>query len=68
MKLVPFKAIKTEIIFQAKSPVKICSVELPPSILTTSRWGDKGLLIRHQDMADDLQVHPEWNRDLIQYS
>ena len=54
--------------FQPKYVAKICSVELPPSILTTSRWGDKGLLIRHQDMADDLQVHPEWNRDLIQYS
>ena len=32
------------------------------SILTTSRWGDNGLFFRHQDMADDLQVHPEWNR------
>jgi len=30
------------------------------SIMTTSHWGDANLFFRHQDMADDLKIHPEW--------
>jgi len=28
--------------------------------MTTSHWGDANLFFRHQDMADDLKIHPEW--------
>ena len=31
------------------------------SSLTTSKWGDESLFFRHQDMAEDLQLRPEWN-------
>ena len=30
------------------------------SLMTTSHWGDANLFFRHQDMADDLKIHPEW--------
>lgn len=30
------------------------------SVMTTSHWGDANLFFRHQDMADDLKIHPEW--------
>ena len=30
------------------------------SNLITSKWGDKKLFFRHQDMAEDLRHHPEW--------
>ena len=32
------------------------------SELTTSLWGDKHLFFRHQDMADDLGLRPEWEQ------
>jgi hypothetical protein len=32
------------------------------SNMTTSRWGDKHLFFRHQDMAIDLKIHPEWTQ------
>jgi len=30
------------------------------SDMTTSNWGDKHLFFRHQDMADDVVLRPEW--------
>ena len=30
------------------------------SKMTTSRWGDRELFFRHQDMADDLKIQTEW--------
>jgi len=30
------------------------------SALTTSTWGDQHLFFRHQDMADDVALRPEW--------
>ena len=30
------------------------------SDITTSNWGDKHLYFRHQDMADDVVIKPEW--------
>ena len=30
------------------------------SEMITSRWGDKQLFFRHQDMAEDLKIQPEW--------
>ena len=30
------------------------------SDLVTSHWGDAGLFFRHQDMAEDLALKPEW--------
>ena len=32
------------------------------SELTTSVWGDKHLYFRHQNMADDLTLRPEWGQ------
>ena len=30
------------------------------SEMTTSNWGDNKLFIRHQQMEEDLKMHPEW--------
>ena len=30
------------------------------SKMTTSNWGDRNLFFRHQDMAQDLAIKPEW--------
>merc|ERR1719219_1598719 len=30
------------------------------SDMTTSTWGDKNLYFRHQDMAEDVVIKPEW--------
>ena len=30
------------------------------SDMITSSWGDQHLFFRHQDMMDDLEIHPEW--------
>jgi len=30
------------------------------SDMITSLWGDQHLFFRHQDMMDDLEIHPEW--------
>ena len=38
------------------------------STLTTSNWGDTGLFFRHQDMVEDLRIHPEWNDATPQYA
>jgi len=38
------------------------------SEVVTSKWGDQHLFIRHQDMAEDLQLRPEWNKYTPQYS
>lgn len=32
------------------------------SALTTSVWGDRHLYFRHQNMADDLSLRPEWEQ------
>ena len=32
------------------------------SDMITSKWGDTRMFFRHQDMADDLRLRPEWNR------
>ena len=32
------------------------------SALTTSVWGDRHLFFRHQNMADDLTLRPEWDQ------
>ena len=32
------------------------------SHLSTSRWGDNGLLFRHQLPEEDIRLHPEWNK------
>ena len=32
------------------------------SNVITSKWGDKKLFFRHQDMAEDLQHRPEWSK------
>ena len=31
------------------------------SELTTSNWGDRRLFFRHQNMADDVMLKPEWD-------
>jgi len=36
--------------------------------LVTSKWGDEHLFIRHQDMAEDLQLRQEWNQYTPQMS
>lgn len=28
--------------------------------LTKSQWGDENLFIRHQNIEDDQELHPEW--------
>jgi len=38
------------------------------SEVVTSKWGDQHLFIRHQDMAEDLRLRPEWNKYTPQYS
>jgi len=38
------------------------------SEVVPSRWGDEHLFIRHQDMAEDLRLRPEWNQYTPQYS
>jgi len=38
------------------------------SEVVTSKWGDQHLFIRHQDMAEDLKLRPEWNKYTPQYS
>lgn len=30
------------------------------SKMTTSKWGDQHLFFRHQNMIEDLAIHPEW--------
>lgn len=30
------------------------------SEMTTSVWGDQNMFFRHQDMKDDIEIHPEW--------
>ena len=32
------------------------------SKLVTSEWGDTRLFFRHQDMAEDLRLRPEWSK------
>ena len=34
------------------------------SDIITSMWGDTSLFFRHQDMAEDLEIHPEWREFL----
>jgi len=38
------------------------------SEVVTSKWGDQHLFIRHQDMAEDLRLRPEWNKYTPQMS
>merc|ERR1711973_90005 len=37
------------------------------SDMTTSNWGDKHLFFRHQDMADDVVLRPEWEEYLDKF-
>jgi len=37
------------------------------SEMITSLWGDQGLFFRHQDMAEDLTMRPEWNEFTPQF-
>jgi len=32
------------------------------SNITTSLWGDTSMFFRHQDMVEDLAIHPEWEQ------
>merc|ERR1711915_469197 len=34
------------------------------SKLTPSKWGDEHLFFRHQNMIEDLAIHPEWEQYL----
>ena len=60
-------------IFAATAPLELGGRELLigeivlTSHLTTSRWGDEGLFFRHQDMVEDLRIHPEWNNFTDQF-
>jgi len=38
------------------------------SSLTTSMWGDKHLFFRHQNMADDVDLKPEWDQYLDKWT
>merc|ERR1712071_386193 len=38
------------------------------SEMMTSIWGDQHLYFRHQDMAEDIQLRPEWNKDTPQFA
>lgn len=38
------------------------------SEMVTTKWGDQHFFIRHQDMAEDLQLRPEWNKYTPQMS
>ena len=61
-------------IFAATAPLELGGRELLigelvlTSHLTTSKWGDEGLFFRHQDMAEDLRIHPEWNKFTEQFA
>jgi len=37
------------------------------STIVPSKWGDQHLFFRHQDMAEDLRLRPEWNEDTPQF-
>ena len=37
------------------------------SDMVTSKWADRRLFFRHQDMAEDLSLRPEWNRFTPKY-
>merc|ERR1712112_655544 len=38
------------------------------SRLVTSKWGDEHLFFRHQDMAEDLRLRPNWNKFTPQWA
>ena len=38
------------------------------SEMITSIWGDQHLYFRHQDMAEDIQLRPEWNKYTPQFA
>jgi len=37
------------------------------SEMTTTVWGDKHLFFRHQDMAEDVAIYPEWDDYLTKF-
>ena len=37
------------------------------SEMVTSLWGDNHLYFRHQDMAEDVQIHPDWEEYLDKF-
>jgi len=37
------------------------------SDMVTSLWGDQHLFFRHQDMAEDVEIHPEWEEFLDKF-
>merc|ERR1712142_1276069 len=37
------------------------------SDMVTSLWGDSHLFFRHQDMAEDVAIHPEWEEFLDKF-
>ena len=53
-------------IFALDKPFEMGGVEMQignlvtVSEMVTSRWGDKKLFFRHQDMLEDLDIRPEW--------
>jgi len=38
------------------------------SKMVTSKWGDQHLFFRHQDMAEDLRLRPQWNKFTPQWA
>jgi len=36
--------------------------------MTKSKWGDENLYIRHQQMDEDKNIHPEWDPYLEKFS
>ena len=37
------------------------------SDMTTTMWGDKHMFFRHQDMAEDVALYPEWEEFLDKF-
>jgi len=60
-------------VFATDKPVELGGTEthigdlVTDSEFTTSLWGDKHCFIRHQNYADDLEIHPEWAQYSIRY-
>jgi len=53
-------------VYAMNKPVELGGTELHiadlvmVSDMITSMWGDQHLFFRHQDMMDDLDIHPDW--------
>lgn len=64
------KAIKKGVLYQVHAmdkPTELGGTEkyiadlVIVSPVITSKWADERMFIRHQDMGEDLMIHPEWN-------